>query len=1313
MDIATTTWFKNLYEFADKKIRLDEVSREGISKTFEFMAKMGDQIQTEFDDLFDGKMRIVVPLLESDTQKIVQIVEVLKADGWKPSGDNDAFLTKHVKQKKERLAAAGGGFQEVEVLVASLDLKKVYDFTIPAGPRKGETIAKTESTSMSKAIAKAVKQKKLDPSLLEWWRKKQTFYATDDDGWETIEQVFNGTLDGDEWRILLSRHPVDVLRMSDIGSISSCHAEFQDYFPCAVEESLGNGLIAYLVKTQELNEFLSGYIPGTPLQQAQRIMVRALNNEKWFDIALKSLNDSEGLGTWINIIKGSAPTKVMPTTETLDLITTDMARDAIRAKLDNKPWPEEDEIPAPRPIGDFDKQEIFRDRDRDIPGISASTRLRLRKFHDTASGDWIAVPEARLYGKPIDRFRTAVREWTWEQQKEIFIDESDPSHLELPRQSYLERYGGSYGDTNDGSLLNAFFSMSGTEITTYSGNVTHIHDEESNNAWQEMETELEEVLNSANNRSDHMGFHAEVGGDDAFGEPYVTGGASVEFSFAIGWKGDYQLGPKLPGVPGGYDWPEEERGYSIIPHAWGGDWTQQRNFTDTLDSALGSDDAAEETDWEVSTTTLPWIQGVALQVTFRFNFDGADAQDFDYWADSLLVDIDGNYDEKYESIRRTLAKEEYIAFNDFDRLIDDIREQSDELKNWEVLGFDIDGDLDADGEIWFNFKPLRPGITPSTQTKLGYLPGILGTTLTALRLVFGSAGELVAGTSYGGKEVRPGVPFMNMLSEKLKPLEDAANGYAEAQLEFDFGEKYNRPTYEGVDFGTAQVRLGMDPRHITEAGLPGLVFFKMKVIIESKTPREEIEGALKFMQFIDRYPEQVIRAVSDTYEAFVQNKLEETKEKERKTLDGTYMNELARRLSLKFADVARARRTGLAVADDPAEQAMFVVTFVQENWDEFSRFEKYAAVDNFLRPLSIGSLRPDGIWNPIDLTPHDWEAMVRARMGEWQVPNAREYTWRGDWKPGPSALALIQNKLGIHGSESVAARNTVESGLGDEERSNAMDALVRGDREEFIRIIRGSVNESLEEQIDRIDRMLTERDPIDLRLYKVAIGCVVDLKVAGYDSQIENQIRGIEEVTTVSHRVDLERRLSADVVYRVYQVKFELYGQQARDTYRDAVLVPAIEREVTGVTVRDRGLPELADSPLREWGGLGYVAPPADRYLPTMPTPAVGLQSVLEDWVEGGVQIYDTPMNTNQMQYHVMMPVSDLWEYCSRYYRGTTTDFEGRYKHFIKSGPQLPVYVALGQNGRVKITGNEDLIWFAKEAGQEELPVFFSYQRQV
>jgi hypothetical protein len=77
------------------------------------------------------------------------------------------------------------------------------------------------------------------------------------------------------------------------------------------------------------------------------------------------------------------------------------------------------------------------------------------------------------------------------------------------------------------------------------------------------------------------------------------------------------------------------------------------------------------------------------------------------------------------------------------------------------------------------------------------------------------------------------------------------------------------------------------------------------------------------------------------------------------------------------------------------------------------------------------------------------------------------------------------------------------------------------------------------------------------------------------------------------------------------------------------------------------------------------------------------------------------------------MPVEELASLMSPRYRGDMNDFRGRYERFIKDGPRAPIFLAIGQNGRAKITGNEDLVWFAKKAGLEELPVFISYQKQA
>ena len=243
--------------------------------------------------------------------------------------------------------------------------------------------------------------------------------------------------------------------------------------------------------------------------------------------------------------------------------------------------------------------------------------------------------------------------------------------------------------------------------------------------------------------------------------------------------------------------------------------------------------------------------------------------------------------------------------------------------------------------------------------------------------------------------------------------------------------------------------------------------------------------------------------------------------------------------------------------------------------------------------------------------------------------------------------------------------------------------------------------------------IIGEKRSIDLRIYKVILGVVVDLSKSGSDAQIENQIRGIEGVTTVKHLTNNQKAIVTGNDYREYEIKFEIYGSKSRDSYRDTILVPSIVKDVFGLKVVQRS--KVREISINEslFGGGGYAT--ANRKsMPEMPhTPSLSIDSVLADWVDGGVQAYDTPMNTTDMSYHVMVPVDELWELCGRYYRGSRQDFDGRYRHFIKNGSQQPVFVSVGKNGRIKLTGNEDDVWFAKKSGLKELPVFFSYQRQV
>ncbi len=81
----------------------------------------------------------------------------------------------------------------------------------------------------------------------EYWQKNAAF----------IKKEINN-LDNDKFSIIITRHPVDVLRMSDFDKITSCHSPasrtnaYQSYYKCAVAEAQGHGAVAYVVETEDI-----------------------------------------------------------------------------------------------------------------------------------------------------------------------------------------------------------------------------------------------------------------------------------------------------------------------------------------------------------------------------------------------------------------------------------------------------------------------------------------------------------------------------------------------------------------------------------------------------------------------------------------------------------------------------------------------------------------------------------------------------------------------------------------------------------------------------------------------------------------------------------------------------------------------------------------------------------------------------------------------------------------------------------------------------------------------------------------------------
>jgi len=159
-----------------------------------------------FDHIFGDKMRIFVPLTGDDMAR-----EII----------ND------LKQIKD--------FYKVDIHTGEVIRKIKLD------PKYGRGAEKEQKVNMGKAINSL----KIDP---ETKKKYLNWYAKYKDDMETA-------LENKDYAIILSRSPIDLVRMSDHNNISSCHSRTGSYFECAVQEAITGGAIAYLVDHQVKEDY--------------------------------------------------------------------------------------------------------------------------------------------------------------------------------------------------------------------------------------------------------------------------------------------------------------------------------------------------------------------------------------------------------------------------------------------------------------------------------------------------------------------------------------------------------------------------------------------------------------------------------------------------------------------------------------------------------------------------------------------------------------------------------------------------------------------------------------------------------------------------------------------------------------------------------------------------------------------------------------------------------------------------------------------------------------------------------------------------
>ena len=192
-----------------------------------------------------GPMRVMFPMGNTVQRGGTELFKRLVDQGWEP-----AFTTKTVIQKNRD---ADGREYDVPMDLPELTLKKEEEKVIPKGPRAGEKVTSTKKVSLGKLI-----QRIGTDEDKAWWKKNQNDLREMENVRKFFLKPYLNDFDGltrTPNHIIISRHPIDVARMSDFSTTRSCHSEGSSHFNCAIDESRGHGMVAYLVRGPDVDEY--------------------------------------------------------------------------------------------------------------------------------------------------------------------------------------------------------------------------------------------------------------------------------------------------------------------------------------------------------------------------------------------------------------------------------------------------------------------------------------------------------------------------------------------------------------------------------------------------------------------------------------------------------------------------------------------------------------------------------------------------------------------------------------------------------------------------------------------------------------------------------------------------------------------------------------------------------------------------------------------------------------------------------------------------------------------------------------------------
>lgn len=262
-----------------------------------------------FSDIFGDKLRVAIPFVQKNIGKVQTILDFIY--NMQPAGTT-VDITDQVKQVRAKVAGRDTTQEIADFVVTytqSIQNPKTNEYqlkqsstTIANALRKLGVVTKQELREYETKLAafNAARDSETEESkkqsmkwdielnesriinakqridvitkMADWWQKNQSKLIQDvelikfattlgntrftNGSWTEFGTEDDSTLGekNNDYSIVLSRAPIDVLRMSDFPEedIESCHSSGGSYFYCALAEAQNEGAIAFAVRTEDL-----------------------------------------------------------------------------------------------------------------------------------------------------------------------------------------------------------------------------------------------------------------------------------------------------------------------------------------------------------------------------------------------------------------------------------------------------------------------------------------------------------------------------------------------------------------------------------------------------------------------------------------------------------------------------------------------------------------------------------------------------------------------------------------------------------------------------------------------------------------------------------------------------------------------------------------------------------------------------------------------------------------------------------------------------------------------------------------------------